>query len=134
MTVLFFGLLLLFGLDLRDSIQIVLRLLVLLIPLGVLQGLYSLLFFVGSCAMGNDQLFDFAFWEAVFNFRGVFAPVSDFSEPARSILLQMPTSDIFFQPAYYCIKGVFYNMSTGEWILRVAAQILVLMILEYSFL
>lgn len=128
MTSLFFPLLLIFGLPFTDSVQIVLRLLVLLIPLGILQALYSLLF---SCAHVRWEITNYMtlpFGKLFLIFGGVFAPVSDFSEPARSILLQLPPSDLFFQPAYFAIKGVFFQMGATEWGLRLLLQFVLLVV------
>ncbi|WP_374073528.1 hypothetical protein [Bdellovibrio bacteriovorus] len=133
MTALLLPLLVVFGLAWADSTVIVGRLLILLLPLGILQALYSLLF---SCAHVRWEMTSYLtlpFGKLFLIFGGVFAPVSDFSEPARSILLKMPTSDIFFQPAYFAVKGYFYEMSLGEWILRVSIQALALMVLNYFF-
>jgi hypothetical protein len=133
MTCLFFPLLLMFGIGFQETVTITLRLLILLIPLGILQGLYSLLF---SCAHVRWEMTSYLtlpFSKLFLIFGGVFAPVSDFSEPARSILLQMPTSDIFFQPGYYAVKGEFYQMTMSTWILRVLVQIVVLMTINVLF-
>jgi hypothetical protein len=133
MTCLFFPLLLLFGIALPEALTITLRLLILLIPLGILQALYSLIF---SCAHVRWEMTSYLtlpFSKLFLIFGGVFAPVSDFSEPARSILLMMPTSDIFFQPAYYAVKGSFYETSMQTWILRLVLQIVALIILNTLF-
>jgi hypothetical protein len=133
MTCIFFPLILLFGLEFLDSLGIVWRLLILLLPLGILQALYSLLF---SCAQVRWEITNYLtlpFSKLFLIFGGVFAPVSDFSEPARSILLKLPPSDIFFQPAYFAIKGHFYQMEAPEWILRVGVQIVVLSLMNILF-
>lgn len=133
MMILFFPLLLLFGLNIESSLHIVFRLLLLLIPLGILQAFYSLLF---SCAHVRWEMTSYLtlpFSKLFLIFGGVFAPVSDFSEPAKTWLLKMPTSDLFFQPAYYVIKGFFYQMSAGEWVLRIICQVVILMCLNFFF-
>jgi ABC-type uncharacterized transport system permease subunit len=122
-----------FQIPLITSLEVFLRLMLLLIPLGIIQGMYSLLLasaavkweFTSHLALPISKIF--------LVFGGVFAPISDFSEPARSIILYFPPADIFFQPAYFCVKGSFYQMSEVEWGLRVAAQILALLILNKLF-
>jgi len=133
MTIIFFPLLLLFGLGFLDSLEIVMRLLVLLIPLGILQGLYSLLFSSAHVRWEMTSYLTLPFSKLFLIFGGVFAPLSDFSESARKFLLLMPTSDLFFQPAYFCIKGIFYEMSATEWSLRILAQVVVLVTLNAVF-
>lgn len=133
MTTLLFFLLLAFGIGLQTSLSTVLRLMVLLIPLGLMQVLYSLLF---SCAQVRWEMTNYLtlpFSKLFLVFGGVFAPVSDFSEPARSILLAMPPSDLFFQPAYFAVKGTFYQITAGEWVLRLVIQTFALMLLNAWF-
>lgn len=133
MTTLLFVLLLLFGIGFETSLTTVLRLTVLLIPLGIMQVLYSLLF---SCAQVRWEMTNYLtlpFSKLFLVFGGVFAPVSDFSDPARAILLSLPPSDLFFQPAYFAVKGVFYGMSAWEWMLRLLVQTIALMLLNVWF-
>lgn len=125
-VVFFVPMLLLFGHNLPETGQIVARLLILLPLLGVVQALYSLVF---SCAQVRWELASFLmmpFGKIFLVFGGVFAPLSDFSEGSRNILIRLPPADIFFQPAYFCIRGSFYGMSSWEWLLRVFLQIFVL--------
>jgi len=133
MTSLYFPLLLLFGLDVHQSSQILVRLLILLLPLGILQALYSLLFSSAHVRWEMTSYLTLPFSKLFLIFGGVFAPVSDFSEPARSVLLQMPTSDIFFQPGYFAIKGYFYQMSLVEWSMRICVQAALLLIFNILF-
>lgn len=133
LTTLLLPLLLLFGLEFQFSVNVVLRLLVFLIPLGIFQALYSLIF---SCAHVQFEVTNYLtlpFGKLFLIFGGVFAPVSDFSEPAKSILLKLPPSDLFFQPAYYTIKGNFYQLTFGEWTLRVGIQLIVLVVINLWF-
>lgn len=133
MTTLLFFLLILFGIGLQTSLTTVFRLSVLLIPLGFMQVFYSLLF---SCAQVRWEMTTYLtlpFSKLFLVFGGVFAPVSDFSEPARSILLNLPPSDLFFQPAYFAVKGVFYEISVGEWIARLLIQAFALILLNIWF-
>lgn len=133
MTVLFFFLMLMFGIGIQDASTVVMRLLTLLIPLGFMQVLYSLIFSSAQVRWEMTNYLTLPFGKLFLVFGGVFAPVSDFSEPARSILLNMPPSDLFFQPAYFAIKGSFYEMTFTEWCLRVMVQALVLVAINAWF-
>lgn len=133
MTALFLPILIFFGVGIQDALIMTFRVLILLIPLGILQGLYSLLFSSAHVRWEMTSYLTLPFGKLFLIFGGVFAPVSDFSEPARTWLLRMPPSDIFFQPGYYVIKGVFYELSTVEWIFRVTLQMLVLIALNIWF-
>lgn len=133
MSILYFPLLLLFGIGWQEAATITSRMLVLLLPLGIFQALYSLLFSSAHVRWEMTSYLTLPFSKLFLIFGGVFAPVSDFSEPARSWLLRMPTSDIFFQPAYFAVKGFFYEMSAMDWALRISVQAVVLMALNVWF-
>ena len=133
LTTLLLPLLLLFGLEIQFSLAVVLRLLIFLIPLGIFQALYSLIFSSAHVRFEVTNYLTLPFGKLFLIFGGVFAPVSDFSEPAKSILLKLPPSDLFFQPAYYTIKGHFYELTTGEWATRVMIQMIVLLVLNIWF-
>lgn len=133
MTTLLFFLLLAFGLELATSATVVLRLAVMLIPLGFMQVFYSLLFSSAQVRWEMTNYLTLPFSKLFLIFGGVFAPVSDFSEPARSILMALPPSDLFFQPAYYAIKGTFYQLTTAEWALRLVLQATALMFINAWF-
>lgn len=133
LTTLLLPLLLMFGLDLQFSLKIIFRLLCFLIPLGIFQALYSLIF---SCAQVRFEVTNYLtlpFGKLFLIFGGVFAPVSDFSEPARRLLLYLPPSDLFFQPAYFAIKGSFYQLSFGQWTIRLIIQLFILLALNIWF-
>lgn len=133
LTTLLLPLLLAFGLDIHFSLNVILRLLIFLVPLGIFQALYSLIF---SCAHVRFEVTNYLtlpFGKLFLVFGGVFAPISDFSEPARSILLKLPPSDLFFQPAYYVIKGSFYRLSFSEWTSRLTLQLIILLIMNVWF-
>lgn len=133
LTCLYFLLLLVFGVDFQEASQTLLRFILLLLPLGVLQALYSLLFSSAHVRWEMTNYLTLPFSKLFLIFGGVFAPVSDFSEPARTILLRMPTSDIFFQPGFFAIKGHFYQISSMEWFTRIGIQTLALVFLNIFF-
>ncbi|WP_413290674.1 hypothetical protein [Bdellovibrio sp. HCB337] len=133
MTTLLFFLLLAFGIGFSTSLTVVFRLAMLLVPLGFMQVFYSLLFSSAQVRWEMTNYLTLPFGKLFLVFGGVFAPVSDFSEPARSILMALPPSDLFFQPAYYAIKGSFYQLSAAEWALRLVLQAIALMLLNAWF-
>lgn len=133
MTITLFPIFMLFQISLHDSLQVFVRLMFFLIPLGIVQGLITLILASASVKWAATEYLGLPISKIFLIFGGVFAPISDFSEPARSIILHLPPSDLFFQPAYFCIKGFFYQMSAGEWGLRIFVQILLLLILNLLF-
>lgn len=133
LTTLLLPILLLFGLEFQFSMTVVLRLLIFLLPLGIFQALYSLIFSSAHVRFEVTNYLTLPFGKLFLIFGGVFAPISDFSEPAKSILLKLPPSDLFFQPAYYTIKGEFYELSSGQWVTRVVIQLIVLVALNIWF-
>jgi hypothetical protein len=64
---------------------------------------------------------------------GVWGPIADFSEPWRTALLLLPPSDLFFQPAYFCVKGEFYAMTPSMWFLRTGFLAIVLGLVNHKF-
>ncbi|MBC7540264.1 MAG: hypothetical protein H7281_15675 [Bacteriovorax sp.] len=133
LTTLLLPLLILFGLEFHFSLNVIFRLLLFLIPLGIFQALYSLIF---SCAHVRFEVTNYLtlpFGKLFLIFGGVFAPISDFSEPARNLLLKLPPSDLFFQPAYYTIKGTFYHLTFAQWASRLTIQLIILLIINIWF-
>lgn len=133
LTSLYFPLLLFFGVGIEEASHTLFRFVLLLLPLGILQALYSLLFSSAHVRWEMTNYLTLPFSKLFLIFGGVFAPVSDFSEPARSFLLLMPTADIFFQPAYFAVKGHFYQISSIEWSARVLFQCVILLTLNIYF-
>jgi len=56
-------------------------------------------------------------------FGGVLAPLSDLPSPWDKIFLNTPFSDIVFQPCYFSIQGELYQMSLGQWLIRISIQL-----------
>jgi hypothetical protein len=96
-----------------------LRLAFLLVFLAVPQALLTALLSSFKLSFPQTDYFVLPFSKLFLSFGGVFAPLSDFGEPLRSIFLRLPGSDLFFQPAYFAVRGECYSMSVGTWILRV---------------
>ncbi|MBC7430236.1 MAG: hypothetical protein H7336_16600 [Bacteriovorax sp.] len=133
LTVLLFPILIAFGLEFHFSLTIVVRLMLFLIPLGIFQALYSLIFSSAHVRYEVTNYLTLPFGKLFLIFGGVFAPISDFAEPAKKILLKLPPSDLFFQPAYFVIKGSFYQLSILEWSERMIVQLAALLILNILF-
>ena len=91
------------------------RLIAVLLPLGVIAALVNLMFASAQVMWAQTNYLALPATKIFLVFGGVFGPLDDYSEPARSLLLMLPPSDLFFQPAHYCVKGHFYGMSAGMW-------------------
>jgi len=91
----------------------------LLLFLAVPQALLTSLFSALRLSFPQTDYFVLPFGKLFLSFGGVFAPLSDFAEPIRSIFLRLPGSDLFFQAAHFAVKGEPYGMTFGTWIARV---------------
>ncbi len=111
----------------------ILRLFLLLPWLSVLQGLFALFFAVAQVLWHQTNYFLLPFGKIFLVLGGVWGPVADFSEPWKSWLLLLPPSDLFFQPAYFCVKGHFYQISSLEWLVRTSLLSLVLIFINIFF-
>jgi hypothetical protein len=95
--------------------------LVLLLPwLAVVQGLFALLLSIAQVLWDQTKYFLMPIGKIFLVLGGVLGPIVDFSEPWRQVIINAPPSDLFFQPAYFCVTGAFYGMTVGEWLLRTA--------------
>lgn len=111
----------------------ILRLLLLPLWLGVLQGLFALLFASAQVLWHQTNYFILPFGKIFLVLGGVWGPVADFSEPWKDIILRLPPADLFFQPIYFCVKGQFYHLSVESWIARTAILAVVLVVLNVWF-
>ena len=116
----------LLGASLPDAAVAVLRLFLLLPWLAVLQGLFALFFAVAQVLWHQTNYFLLPFGKIFLVLGGVWGPIADFSDPWRHWLLLLPPSDLFFQPAYFCVKGSFYQSTAIGWFLRTGGLALVL--------
>ncbi len=114
-------------------IDSVLRFLLVLPWLGVLQGLFALFFASCQVLWHQTNYFLLPFGKIFLVLGGVWGPVADFSEPWRSVLLKLPPSDLFFQPAYFCVKGHFFEITAAEWFLRTGILAGVLVLINFYF-
>ncbi|HZH03865.1 MAG TPA: hypothetical protein VEY30_08785 [Myxococcaceae bacterium] len=116
----------LLGAGMRNTLDAMLRLAVLLPWLALMQGLFALSFAIAQVLWHQTNYFLLPFGKIFLVLGGVWGPVADFSEPWRATLLWLPPSDLFFQPAYFCVKGSFYATTPALWLLRTGALAVVL--------
>jgi hypothetical protein len=121
------------GSNFSDGVQAMLRLLILLPWLAVMQGLFALFFAIAQVLWHQTNYFLLPFGKIFLVLGGVWGPIADFSQPWKDWLLLLPPSDLFFQPAYFCIKGQFYGMSPGLWLLKTLALALTLSFVNATF-
>jgi hypothetical protein len=62
---------------------------------------------------------------------GVFAPICDWTGFYQKFALSLPFSDLIFQPAFFILKGKFWNMSGLEWCFRISIQFIILLLINY---
>lgn len=123
----------LFGVGWEAGLLFCLRFILLLPLLGIIQALYNLLFASGQLLWAQTSYMTLPISKIFLVFGGVFSPLVDYSEPYRGVLLNLPPSDIFFQPAYFCIRGEFYQMTSLMWVERVLIHIALLCLLNFIF-
>lgn len=123
----------LLGADIGGTKWAVFRLFLLLPWLSVLQALFALFFAVAQVLWHQTNYFLMVFGKIFLVLGGVWGPIADFSEPWRGWLLILPPSDLFFQPAYFCLKGHFYGISAWMWIARTGALALGLLVINFRF-
>lgn len=122
-----------FGASFENISNASLRLLILLPWLGVLQALFALFFATAQILWHQTNYFLMPFGKIFLVLGGVWGPIADFAEPWKNIILKLPPSDLFFQPAYYCIKGSFYKSTFNEWLLRTFILAITLVIFNAIF-
>jgi hypothetical protein len=123
----------LLGAPTASIVDSTLRFFILLPWLSVLQGIFALFFAVCQVLWHQTNYFLMPFGKVFLVLGGVWGPVADFNEPWRAILLKLPPSDLFFQPAYFCVKGEFYRLSVSEWILRTVILAVCLSVMNFVF-
>lgn len=117
----------------ENYLLFVLRLLALLLLLAPAQALVVTLFSSLRLSHPQTDYFILPFSKLFLALGGVFGPLSDYGEPWRGIFLQLPGSDLFFQPAHFAVHGYFYGMDFTTWLLRLTAFNLFLTILVFIF-
>ncbi len=109
------------------------RALLFLLPLTIWSTLFSLLFASAQVFWEKTQFFTLPISKIFLALGGVFGPLNDFSEPWRGMMIALPSSDIFFQVGYFCVRGEFYQLTPLEWLARVGIQCAILAILAAVF-
>lgn len=109
------------------------RFLLLLPWLAFLQGLVALFFATARVLWHRTDYFLLPVGKVFLVLGGVWGPIADFNEPWRAWILRFPPSDLFFQPAYFCVKGRFYDMSAGDWFSRTGALAAFLLLVNIGF-
>ncbi len=122
-----------YGVKINDILLVTGRLVLFLPWLGLMQGLFALFFATAQLLWHQTNYFLLPFGKIFLVLGGVWGPVADFSEPWRSFILKLPPSDLFFQPAYYCLKGQFYQTSFEDWFIRTAILAMSLAIINFLF-
>lgn len=102
------------------------RLIPFLVPLSIVQALYSLGFAIAQVRFEQTSFFVLPISKFFLVLGGVFGPLCDFGEQWKRILLLLWPSDLFFQPAYFVATGSFYRLTPLEWILRILFQLFLL--------
>lgn len=95
-----------------------LRVFVLIAALALPQALLATLFSALRLSYPQTDYFVLPFSKLFLALGGVFGPLSDYGEPWRGVFLQLPGSDLFFQPAFFAVHGHFYETTGTAWVLR----------------
>lgn len=121
------------GAHVSEAGSATLRLLMLLPWLSIMQGLVALSFSIAQVLWHQTNYFLLPFGKIFLVLGGVWGPLSDFSEPWKKWLLVLPPSDLFFQPAYFCVFNRFYGITPVEWLLRTAVLAISLTLTNFYF-
>lgn len=125
--------LVLMGIKMEMILLSLARALLLLLPLGIVQAQVALLFASAQVRFHETSYFVLPVSKIFLSLGGVFGPLTDYGQPWRDILIALPPSDLFFQPAHFCVKGSFFTMTGETWIFRLFLWILVLAVLNWFF-
>lgn len=121
------------GATLRGVVDAVGRLLVLLPLVTIIAVLVTCLFVSAKLFWEQTEHFVLPMGKIFLALGGVVGPLADFTEPWRSLLVALPSSDWFFQVGYFCVKGHFFGLTFLEWTLRISLQIVALFSLNVFF-
>ncbi len=106
----------------------------LLLPwLGVVQGVFALVFAIAQVLWHQTNYFLLPFGKVLLVLGGVWGPLADWNDPWRSWVIHLPPSDLFFQPIYFCVKGVFYQTTLEAWLFRTLVLVAILSIANFFF-
>lgn len=110
-----------------------LRLLCFLPLLGIMEALMASILASAQLIWSETRFFVLPITKIFLALGGVFCPLADYGEPWRSVFLQSPASDIFFQVAHFCLKGEFYQLSLEQWLLRTGLWTLLFLVVNILF-
>jgi hypothetical protein len=110
-----------------------LRLLLLLPLLGIMEALMASILASAQLLWQETRYLVLPITKIFLALGGVFCPLADYGEPGRSIFLQSPASDLFFQVGHYCLKGEFYQLSHEAWLTRVLIWMLIFAVTNILF-
>lgn len=102
------------------------RFLMFLPVLTLIDGLLVLLLASAKIIFDKITYFRLPFTKLFMIFGGMIAPLSEMAEPWRGFFLSLPFSDLMFQPAYFALRGEFFELTTQAWCLRIALLIAIL--------
>jgi hypothetical protein len=128
-----FPALLLMGVPASLVLQAFIRLLILLPLLGVMESLMASILASAQLLWQETRYLVLPISKVFLALGGVFCPLADYGEPGRSLFLQSPASDLFFQVGHYCLKGEFYHLSSAQWLTRVLLWMLLLTWANFLF-
>jgi hypothetical protein len=106
-------------------LQAFMRLLILLPLLGIMESLMASILASAQLLWQETRYLVLPISKIFLALGGVFCPLADYGEPGRSLFLQSPASDLFFQVGHYCLKGEFYQLSSMQWLTRVLLWMLI---------
>lgn len=121
------------GVDIGFVLSAFTRLLILLPLLGVMESLLASIFASAQLLWHEARYLMLPVTKIFLALGGVFGPLADYGEPGRSIFLKLLPSDLFFQPAHFCVKGEFYQMTSAEWLARMTVWTLLFVVLNWAF-
>lgn len=120
----------LLGTGMTPTLAAAARFLLVIVPLSVAAALINLPFASCQVIWQEASYFSLPFSKIFLVLGGVVSPLNDFGQPWRDWLIRTPASDLFFQPAFFCIRGEFYGMSALEWSARTGATVGALLLLN----
>jgi hypothetical protein len=110
-----------------------LRLFLLLPILGVIEALMASVLASAQLLWHETRYLVLPITKIFLALGGVFGPLADYGEPGKSIFLNLPASDLFFQVGHFCVKGEFYQLTIIEWSLRILFWIVVFAAWNWAF-
>lgn len=121
------------GVDRDIFVPAIYRIIILLPILGIIEALMASVLSSAQILWHETKYLVLPITKIFLTLGGVFGPLADYGEPAKSIFLHLPASDLFFQVGHFCVRGEFYQMSIIEWIIRISVWITVFAIWNVLF-